>query len=77
MGDGQVNFKSIFSKLAGYDYPGWAVLEWECCIKNSEDGAIEGAEFIKKNIIRVTDKAFDDFAGTEKDDKLINTVLGI
>jgi sugar phosphate isomerase/epimerase len=77
LGDGQVNFKSIFSKLAAYDYPGWAVLEWECCLKNSEDGAKEGAEFIKKNIIRVTDKAFDDFAGTVKDDKLINTVLGL
>ena len=77
LGDGQVNFKSIFSKLAGYDFPGWAVLEWECCIKNSEDGAIEGAEFIKKNIIRVTDKAFDDFAGTAKDEKLNSAILGI
>ena len=77
LGDGQVNFKAIFSKLAAYDYPGWAVLEWECCLKNSEDGAKEGAEFIKKNIIRVTDKAFDDFAGTVKDEKLISGVLGI
>lgn len=64
-GDGQVNFKAIFSKLAQYDYPGWAVLEWECCLKNQEDGAREGAEFIKKHIIRVADKAFDDFAGKD------------
>jgi len=63
LGDGQVNFKSIFSKLAQYNYPGWAVLEWECCLKNQEDGAREGAEFIKKHIIKVADKAFDDFAG--------------
>jgi len=65
LGDGQVNFKSIFSKLAQYNYPGWAVLEWECCLKNQEDGAREGAEFIKKHIIKVADKAFDDFAGNK------------
>ena len=62
-GDGQVNFKSIFSKLAQYDFPGWAVLEWECCLKHPEDGAREGAPFIKNHIIRVADRAFDDFAG--------------
>ena len=77
LGDGQVDFKSIFSKLTAYDYPGWAVMEWECCLKNSEDGAKEGAEFIKKNIIRVTDKAFDDFAGTTKDETLNRSVLGL
>lgn len=77
LGDGQVDFKSIFSKLAAYDYAGWAVLEWECCLKNSEDGAREGAAFIKDHIIHVTEKAFDDFAGTLKDDKLNRTVLGI
>jgi sugar phosphate isomerase/epimerase len=63
LGDGQVNFKSIFSKLTQYNYSGWAVLEWECCLKNQEDGAREGAEFIKKHIIKVGEKAFDDFAG--------------
>ena len=63
LGDGQVNFKSIFSKLAKYDFPGWAVLEWECCLKHPEDGAREGAPFIKNHIIRVADRAFDDFAG--------------
>jgi len=76
-GDGQVNFKSIFSKLAQYDYKGWAVLEWECCIKNAEDGAKEGAVFIKNHIIRVTQKAFDDFAGTGSDEKLNRSVLGL
>jgi sugar phosphate isomerase/epimerase len=77
LGDGQVAFIGVFSKLAAYDYPGWAVMEWECCLKDSETGAREGAEFIKKNIIPVTNKAFDDFAGTVKDEKLINSVLGL
>ena len=63
LGDGQVDFRSIFSKLTQYDYPGWAVLEWECCIKHPEQGAKEGAPFIKEHIIRVAERAFDDFAG--------------
>ncbi|MFM7511398.1 MAG: sugar phosphate isomerase/epimerase family protein [Bacteroidota bacterium] len=63
-GDGQVDFKSIFSKLAQYNYPGWAVMEWECCIKHPEQGAAEGALFISDHIIRVTEKAFDDFASS-------------
>ncbi|RYF88816.1 MAG: sugar phosphate isomerase/epimerase, partial [Chitinophagaceae bacterium] len=62
LGDGQVDFKSVFSKLTAYDFQGWAVMEWECCIKHPEDGAKEGAVFIKDHIIRVTEKAFDDFA---------------
>ena len=76
-GDGQVDFKAIFSKLAAYDYPGWAVLEWECCLKNSEDGAREGAQFIKDRIIHVTEKAFDDFAGTAYNEELNRKVLGV
>ena len=62
LGDGQVDFNGIFSKFAAYDFEGWAVLEWECALKHPEDGAREGAPFIKKHIIRVTEKAFDDFA---------------
>ncbi len=77
LGDGQVDFKSIFSKLAQYNYAGWAVMEWECCIKNAEDGATEGAEFIRKNIIRVTEKAFDDFAGSGADEKTNRNLLGL
>lgn len=61
-GDGQVDFGQIFSKLAQYDYPGWAVLEWECALKHPERGAAEGAPFIASHIIPVTDRAFDDFA---------------
>ncbi|HET8828288.1 MAG TPA: sugar phosphate isomerase/epimerase, partial [Pelobium sp.] len=77
LGDGQVDFKSIFSKMAQYNFAGWAVLEWECALKHSEDGAKEGAEFIKNHIIRVTDRAFDDFAAVEKDDNLNNRILGL
>jgi sugar phosphate isomerase/epimerase len=67
LGDGQVDFSAIFSKMAANDYASWAVLEWECCLKHPEDGAAEGAPFIASHIIRVTEKAFDDFAGGEVD----------
>ena len=77
LGDGQVDFGAVFSKLAQYDYPGWAVLEWEDCLKTGEDGASEGAAFIAKHIIRVTGKAFDDFAGAGTDAKLNRTLLGL
>ena len=77
LGDGQVDFKSIFSKLSQYNYDGWAVLEWECCIKSPEQGATEGAPFIKNHIINVTEKAFDDFAGGEPDEALNRSILGL
>lgn len=77
LGDGQVDFKGIFSKLAAYDYKGWAVLEWECCIKHPEDGASEGAVFIRDHIIRVTEKAFDDFANTGSNEEFNRKVLGL
>jgi sugar phosphate isomerase/epimerase len=77
LGDGQVDFKQIFSKLTQYDFPGWAVLEWECALKHPEDGAREGAEFIKNHIIRVTERAFDDFAASGADDALNRKTLGI
>jgi sugar phosphate isomerase/epimerase len=77
LGDGQVDFKRIFSKLTQYDFKGWAVMEWECCIKHPEDGAKEGSEFIRKNIIRVTERAFDDFAGTAPDAEFNKRILGI
>ncbi len=63
LGDGQVDFGAIFSKLTQYGYRGWAVLEWECCLKNAEDGAREGAPFIAAHMIRRPERAFDDFAG--------------
>lgn len=77
LGDGQVDFAGIFSKLSQYDYDGWAVLEWECCIKSPEQGAREGAMFIEDHIIQVTEKAFDDFAGGAADEKSNRKVLGL
>ena len=77
LGDGQVDFKGIFSKLAANDFDGWAVLEWECCLKHPEDGAREGAQFISDHIIRVTDKAFDDFADAGTDDASNRRILGL
>jgi sugar phosphate isomerase/epimerase len=77
LGDGQIDFSAIFSKLTQYGFDGWAVMEWECCIKHPLDGAKQGAEFIKKQLIRPTDKAFDDFSGVEKDIGLNKKILGI
>ncbi len=77
LGDGQVDFHQIFSKMAQYDFPGWAVLEWECCLKHPQDGAAEGAAFIRDRIIRVTDRAFDDFAGAGADRAKNRRILGL
>ncbi|MDJ0956048.1 MAG: sugar phosphate isomerase/epimerase [Arenicellales bacterium] len=77
LGDGQVDFDGIFSKFAQYDFNGWAVLEWECCLKHPEDGAREGAKFISDHIIRVTERAFDDFADSGADDAANRRMLGI
>ena len=77
IGDGQIDFHAIFSKLSQYGIDCWAVLEWECCIKHPEQGAKEGAEIIDDLIIRVTDKAFDDFAGAGSDEELNRKILGI
>ncbi|MBA4490830.1 sugar phosphate isomerase/epimerase [Paracoccus sp. S1E-3] len=76
-GDGQVDFGRIFSKLTQYDFPGWAVVEWECALKHPEDGAREGAEFVKKHIIRTTPHAFDDFAAQGSDDGANRRALGL
>ena len=77
LGDGQVDFKSIFSKLSSYGFDGWAVLEWECCIKSPEQGAREGSKFIQNHIIEVTEKAFDDFADSGVDKETNKKLLGI
>ncbi len=77
LGDGQVDFNGIFSKLAQYDFPGWAVLEWECCLKHPEDGAREGAAFIRDHIIRVTEKPFDDFAGSGVSKDSLRKLMGL
>ena len=76
-GDGQVDFAAIFSKLAQYDFEGWAVLEWECCIKSSEQGAKEGAPFIARHIIQTAERAFDDFAKSGSDADANRRMLGL
>ncbi|MBO6853857.1 MAG: sugar phosphate isomerase/epimerase [Marivivens sp.] len=77
LGDGQVDFAGIFSKLTQYGYDSWAVLEWECCIKSAEQGAAEGAPFIERHLIEPPLHAFDDFAGGERDDAQIRGMLGL
>ncbi len=77
LGDGQVDFPAIFSKMAAYDFAGWAVLEWECALKHPEQGAAEGAPFIARHIIRVTERAFDDFAAGGADRELNKRLMGI
>lgn len=77
LGDGEVDFSAIFSKLSQYDYDGWAVLEWECAIKDSDQGAAEGAPFISDHIIKVTERAFDDFADAGTDEAANKKILGL
>ncbi|AYM08370.1 sugar phosphate isomerase/epimerase family protein [Agrobacterium radiobacter] len=77
LGDGHVDFGAVFSKLTQYDFDGWAVLEWECALKHPEDGAREGVAFIENHIIRVTERAFDDFAKSGVDDAANRRLLGL
>ena len=77
LGDGQIDFKGIFSRLAQYDFDGWAVIEWECALKHPEQGAAEGARFVDRHIIRVTDRAFDDFADSGADEAANRALLGL
>jgi len=77
VGDGQVDFKKVFSKLTQNGFSGWAVLEWECCIKDSIQGAREGAAFIKSMLIDTPTRAFDDFAGGVQNDETNQRILGI
>jgi sugar phosphate isomerase/epimerase len=77
LGDGQIDFGAVFSKFAQYNYASWAVLEWECCLKHPEQGAAEGARFIRDHIIRVTERAFDDFAGAGTNQAQVNRMLGL
>ncbi len=75
-GDGQIDFKGVFSKLTEYDFDGWAVLEWECCLKDAETGAREGSEFIRRHIIPVAGRAFDDFAAGGGNNMIQVAIIG-
>jgi sugar phosphate isomerase/epimerase len=77
LGDGQVDFKRVFTLLAEAGFDGWAVMEWECCVKSPEQGAAEGAPFIARHIIETTNIAFDDFAGGASDAAANRRMLGL
>jgi sugar phosphate isomerase/epimerase len=77
LGDGQVDFAAIFSKLTQHGFDGWAVLEWECCIKSAEQGAAEGAPFIQRHIIQAASTTFDDFASSGADQRANRKMLGL
>jgi sugar phosphate isomerase/epimerase len=77
LGHGQVDFKKIFSKMAQYDFAGWAVYEWECCLEHPEVAAKNGAKFIADHIIAVTDRVFDDFMATGADRNATRQLLGL
>jgi sugar phosphate isomerase/epimerase len=77
LGDGQVDFKKVFTLLTEIGFDSWAVLEWECCIKDAAQGAKEGAEFIKSMLIDTAQKAFDDFAKTEANPETNKKILGL
>jgi sugar phosphate isomerase/epimerase len=77
LGDGEVDFGQVFSRMTAIGYKGWAVLEWECCFKDSVQGAAEGAPFIESMLISVPTKAFDDFAGAATDAARNRRILGI
>ena len=77
LGDGHVDWAAVFSKLTQYDFDGWAVLEWEDAMKHPEQGAAEGAPFIEQHIIRVTERAFDDFASSGTDLAANRKMLGL
>jgi sugar phosphate isomerase/epimerase len=77
LGDGEVDFGAVFTRLTANGYASWAVLEWECCYKDSAQGAAEGAPFIASHLIEVPKKAFDDFAGAATDSARNRRLLGI
>ena len=77
LGDGQVDFKQVFTRLTAAGYNSWAVLEWECCYKDAAQGAVEGAPFITAQLIDVPKKAFDDFAGAASDAARNRRILGV
>ena len=77
VGDGQIDFDQIFAALIQHDFPGYAVLEWECCLKDSVRGALEGAAFIRARLFDRPARAFDSFSGAATDPALIGRLLGL
>jgi sugar phosphate isomerase/epimerase len=76
-GDGDVDWTGVFTLLSKHGYAGWATIEWECCFKDAQQGAEEGAEFVKAHMIRPPARAFDDFVGRDVDRAALRRVLGL
>jgi sugar phosphate isomerase/epimerase len=76
-GDGEVDFGAVFTLFTKYGYDGWATIEWECCFKDSQQGAEEGAQFVLAHLIRPPARAFDDFAGGKVDKVAVRRALGL
>jgi sugar phosphate isomerase/epimerase len=77
LGDGQVDFRGVFSRLTAARYDGWCVLEWECCLKRKEDGAREGAPFIARHMIATAPKPFDAALRRPLPEEAARRILGI
>lgn len=77
LGDGQIDFRKIFTRLTEAGYRSWAVLEWECPVKDAVQGAAEGAAFIRSLLIDTPKRAFDDFAGGKADTATNRKILGL
>jgi sugar phosphate isomerase/epimerase len=76
-GDGQIDFTAVFSKLAQHRFAGWAVLEWECAIKDPLQGAAEGAAFIRSHMIEVARRPFDDLIASPINPAENRSILGL
>jgi len=72
-----VDFKGVFSRLTHHNFEGWAVVEWECYLKDNKQGAEEGSKFVLDHMITKSATSFDDFAAAEKNDALNRKILGL
>ena len=68
----------LFEARRPTTYAGWAVLEWECAHEASGGWrARKERRFIADYIIRVTERAFDDFASSGTDRAANRKMLGL
>jgi len=77
VGDGQIDFKKVFSLLTEAGYDGWAVLEWEDPVRDPEDAAKRCAKFIEDHIIETAKYEFDSFLDAGVDESGHKKILGI
>jgi sugar phosphate isomerase/epimerase len=77
VGDGQVDFRRMFTLLTEAGFKGWAVLEWEDPVRDAEDAAKRCATIIRDNLIEVAAYAFDNFLDSGADEAANKRILGI